>query len=61
MAMRDGGLHDVVWKALEQCDAELEPVESQTRNYFTNTANDPTVTAGMTIPNSRADCRSGDL
>jgi hypothetical protein len=26
-------------------------LNSQTRNYFTNTANDPTVTAGLTIPN----------
>ena len=26
-------------------------LNSKTRNYFTNTANDPTVTAGLTIPN----------
>ena len=26
-------------------------LNSQTRNYFTNTTNDPTVTAGLTIPN----------
>ena len=29
-------------------------LNSQTRNYFTNTANDPTATAGLTIPNESA-------